>query len=91
MSIRPKWLRDICSILFSVYYIIYATEGDEKVPVVAVCSSHRYTHHGLCNLAPSISRCTNGGDAPRYLGEDNEPIRAFQRHVVQSHRNVIRL
>lgn len=31
MSIRPKWLRDICSILFSGYYILYAHEGDEKV------------------------------------------------------------
>jgi hypothetical protein len=31
MNIRPIWLRDICSILFSVYYIIYANEGDEKV------------------------------------------------------------
>ncbi|TFK44388.1 Alpha/Beta hydrolase protein [Crucibulum laeve] len=31
MSIRPKWLRDICSIIFSVYYIIYANEGDEKL------------------------------------------------------------
>ncbi|KIJ49651.1 hypothetical protein M422DRAFT_74669 [Sphaerobolus stellatus SS14] len=31
MSIRPKWLRDICSVLFSVYYIIYANKGDEKL------------------------------------------------------------
>ncbi|KAJ8468243.1 hypothetical protein ONZ45_g17314 [Pleurotus djamor] len=31
MSVRPKWLRDICSILFSVYYIIYANEADEKL------------------------------------------------------------
>lgn len=31
MTIRPKWLRDICSVLFSVYYIIYANEADEKV------------------------------------------------------------
>ncbi|KAF9263321.1 alpha/beta-hydrolase [Marasmius fiardii PR-910] len=31
LAIRPKWLRDICSILFSVYYIIYANEGDEKL------------------------------------------------------------
>ncbi|CAL1707366.1 unnamed protein product [Somion occarium] len=31
MSIRPKWLRDICSVLFSVYYIVYANEADEKV------------------------------------------------------------
>ena len=31
MSIRPKWLRDICSIIFSVYYIIHANYADEKV------------------------------------------------------------
>ncbi|GJE92194.1 hypothetical protein PsYK624_083470 [Phanerochaete sordida] len=31
MSIRPKWLKDLCSVLFSVYYIIYATEADEKL------------------------------------------------------------
>lgn len=34
MSIRPKWLNDICSVLFSVYYIIYANEADEKVSIV---------------------------------------------------------
>ncbi|TCD71587.1 hypothetical protein EIP91_007334 [Steccherinum ochraceum] len=31
MTIRPQWLKDICSILFSVYYIIYASEADEKL------------------------------------------------------------
>ncbi|KAH9948538.1 alpha/beta-hydrolase [Amylocystis lapponica] len=31
MTIRPKWLRDFCSVLFSVYYIIYANEADEKL------------------------------------------------------------
>ncbi|KIJ67977.1 hypothetical protein HYDPIDRAFT_173697 [Hydnomerulius pinastri MD-312] len=31
MSIRPKWLKDFCSILFSIYYIIYANEADEKL------------------------------------------------------------
>ncbi|TFK73921.1 alpha/beta-hydrolase [Pluteus cervinus] len=31
MSVRPKWLRDICSILFSFYYILYAHEADEKL------------------------------------------------------------
>jgi hypothetical protein len=31
MTVRPKWLRDICSVLFSIYYIIYATEAQEKV------------------------------------------------------------
>ncbi|KAF9255508.1 alpha/beta-hydrolase [Marasmius fiardii PR-910] len=31
LTIRPKWLRDMCSILFSVYYIVYANAGDEKL------------------------------------------------------------
>lgn len=31
MAVRPKWMRDICSVLFSAYYIIYANEADEKV------------------------------------------------------------
>ena len=31
MNIRKKWLRDICSIIFSLYYIIFANEADEKV------------------------------------------------------------
>ncbi|THH32313.1 hypothetical protein EUX98_g1913 [Antrodiella citrinella] len=31
MEIRPQWLKDICSILFSIYYIIYANEADEKL------------------------------------------------------------
>ncbi|KAF8270268.1 Alpha/Beta hydrolase protein [Lactarius quietus] len=31
MHIRRKWLRDICSIVFSVYYIIFANEADEKL------------------------------------------------------------
>ncbi|KAJ7072154.1 Alpha/Beta hydrolase protein [Mycena amicta] len=31
MSIRTKWIRDLCSILFSVYYILYPNEADEKI------------------------------------------------------------
>ena len=34
MTIRPKWLKDLCSVLFSFYYLLWATEGDE-----VVCSS----------------------------------------------------
>jgi len=36
MSIRPKWLRDIASMVFSVYYIAYAQEADEKVQLAVV-------------------------------------------------------
>ncbi|KAK4687216.1 hormone-sensitive lipase, partial [Tremellales sp. Uapishka_1] len=28
MTIRPKWLKDILSVLFSGYYLVWATEGD---------------------------------------------------------------
>ncbi|KAF8919831.1 Alpha/Beta hydrolase protein [Mucidula mucida] len=31
MSIKPKWLRDICSVLFAGYYILYPNEADEKL------------------------------------------------------------
>ncbi|KZT08360.1 alpha/beta-hydrolase [Laetiporus sulphureus 93-53] len=31
MTIRPKWLRDLCSVMFSLYYIVYANEADEKL------------------------------------------------------------
>lgn len=31
MSIRPKWLRDISSLLFAGYYLIYSNEADEVV------------------------------------------------------------
>ncbi|KAJ5923879.1 hypothetical protein N7466_008066 [Penicillium verhagenii] len=31
MSIKPKWLRDIASLVFTVYYLIAAEHADEKV------------------------------------------------------------
>lgn len=31
MSVKPKWLRDIASLVFTVYYLIAAEQADEKV------------------------------------------------------------
>jgi hypothetical protein len=31
MDIKPKFIRDIFSILFSGYYLLFASEADEKV------------------------------------------------------------
>lgn len=31
MPIKPQWLRDIASIFFSLYYVVYANEADEKL------------------------------------------------------------
>ncbi|KAM6502030.1 Alpha/Beta hydrolase fold [Amanita muscaria] len=65
MSIRPKWLRDICSIIFSVYYIIHANYADEKlrrfraVPTVEMLrATWEKTSHPFLRLIshlPSIS------------------------------------
>jgi len=30
MSIRPKWVRDICSLIFAMYYILFPSAADEK-------------------------------------------------------------
>lgn len=31
MHLRPKWFRDVCSVLFTVYYLICAEQADEMV------------------------------------------------------------
>ncbi len=45
MSIKPKWLRDICSVLFAGYYILYPNEADEKVSpqlLINIAGNPRY-------------------------------------------------
>ena len=37
MRIRPKWLRDISSIVCTVYYLFAAEQADEKVKTVRAC------------------------------------------------------
>jgi hypothetical protein len=48
MSIRPKFLRDIASILFSVYYIVYANEADEKVQCIPVRGTLVMSNCDIC-------------------------------------------
>ena len=31
MRIRPRWIRELCSVIFSVYYLFCAEQADEKV------------------------------------------------------------
>lgn len=47
MNIRPKWLRDFSSVVFSLYYILSSSKAEEKVR-----RSHRQTY-GF-HLKPSI-------------------------------------
>lgn len=56
MSIRPKWLRDISSLLFAGYYLIYSNEADEVV-------SRRYLStpdtNSFANTVPfAVWRCS---------------------------------
>jgi hypothetical protein len=45
MNIQPKWLRDIAAVAFSLYYVIYANEADEKV----ISSTHMTCHAYMCS------------------------------------------
>ncbi len=52
MNVRPLWLRDIASLAFAVYYLIYANEADEKLRKYrAVCHLDmlRVTWHKTTN------------------------------------------
>jgi hypothetical protein len=70
MNIKPKWLRDFCSVLFSAYYIFYANEADEKVPpTLRICPVL------ISSTAPSIPCHLYGGDTASHLGEDRESHR----------------
>ncbi|CAO3646911.1 unnamed protein product [Cunninghamella echinulata] len=31
MSLKPNWLRHLCSVLFSLYYLVFADDAEEKV------------------------------------------------------------
>jgi hypothetical protein len=67
-SIRPKWLKDFCSILFSIYYIIYANEADEKVLLVHATNIN--TIHRNMSVDPQVQSCSDCRDAQDYVGED---------------------
>lgn len=61
MSIRPKWLKDFCSVLFAVYYIIYAHEADEKVSrnvYLASGLSHNLIRSYVNSELSRLSKCS---------------------------------
>ena len=74
MTIRPKWLRDICSILFSGYYILYANEADEKVTSVECMYRPNEILTIVFFLVAQIQSCPDRRDAPYHLGEVNKSL-----------------
>ena len=57
MPIRPQWLRDICSIIFSIYYIIYANEADEKVRFKSIIIHCTNINAVLASQIPRCAHC----------------------------------
>jgi hypothetical protein len=79
MSIRPKWLRDFASIIFSFYYIIYAQEADEKVLAYFQPMSfwEKKFIAPMMILASQVPRGSDGRDAPYDMGKNHQSIRQY--------------
>ncbi|KAF8577110.1 alpha/beta-hydrolase [Ramaria rubella] len=70
MPIQPKWLRDLCSVLFSAYYVIYANQADEKLRkfrAIATVEMLRTTWEKTTNpyVSSSPLRFFSAWDRPR--------------------------
>lgn len=75
MHIRRKWLRDISSVIFSIYYMICAEQADEKVRKVrAVLTVDHLRVSWNKNLTPYISAFTRL-TRPRFMRHKPRAIR----------------
>lgn len=54
MSIRPKWLKDIASITFTAYYLIFARQADDVVRKYFVADLTRSFGGGAVS---AVSKC----------------------------------
>jgi len=77
MRIRRKWLRDACSMVFSVYYLFAAERADEKVCFTG--ASRRKWRNGMLTARAGASSQSNdnGRPSPRLLGEANDTVSAL--------------
>lgn len=61
MAVRPKWAKDIMSLVFAAYYLIFAEQGDEVVRTLSVKRAqeqHCLSDPSYAVGAPSaVSRC----------------------------------
>lgn len=70
MAIRPKWLKDICSVAFSVYYLVWASDGDEVVG-----RDSRLLPISTDIPATTLPSAVYRRDAACHLGEDPKSLR----------------
>lgn len=67
MKVRPKWLRDIASIVFSVYYLIAAEQADEKVRRVRATLTVEHLRVSWNKATTPYLKFFNGLVRPRYM------------------------
>jgi len=88
MDIKPKFIRDIFSILFSGYYLLFASEADEKVGQSSCrfgLAGRGLTDFGAFRFAASqVPRDVHSRDASGNVGEDGKPLRALVHQEAQA-------
>ncbi|OKL62073.1 hypothetical protein UA08_02953 [Talaromyces atroroseus] len=75
MKIRPKWLKDIASIAFSVYYLIAAEQADEKVRRVRATITLEHLRVSWNKATTPYLSFANGLLRPRYMNYAPRQIR----------------
>jgi acetyl esterase/lipase len=66
MKIRPKWLKDIASMVFSVYYLIAAEQADEKVRRVRATTTVEHLRVSWNKATTPYLKFFNGLVRPRF-------------------------
>ncbi|GAM37608.1 hormone-sensitive lipase [Talaromyces pinophilus] len=66
MKVRPKWLKDIASMVFSVYYLIAAEQADEKVRRVRATLTVEHLRVSWNKVTTPYLNFFNGLVRPRY-------------------------
>ncbi|EED15471.1 lipase, putative [Talaromyces stipitatus ATCC 10500] len=66
MKIRPKWLRDIASMVFSLYYLVAAEQADEKVRRVRATLTVEHLRVSWNKATTPYLSVLNAAVRPRY-------------------------
>lgn len=72
MPVKPDWLRNLLSVAFSGYYLVFAHEADEKVSSFLTFNSK--TRADSLRTAEEVSSGVHGRNAENDLGEDVESV-----------------
>jgi acetyl esterase/lipase len=81
MRIKPKWARDACSMVFSIYYLFAATQADEKVRKVRGMLTVEHLRVSWDKpLTPYLKFITTMM-RPRFMSYEPRKIRIMRSHA----------